>query len=65
MAFLAGIANGISGCIGLSLPAMVAATWFPLNERTTATGKLAIPLNIYDASYDAIYCFQIIFIIPV
>ncbi|XP_018013542.1 uncharacterized protein LOC108670588 isoform X2 [Hyalella azteca] len=36
------ISAGISGCLTLSLPAMVAATWFPANERTTATAVAAL-----------------------
>lgn len=36
------ILNAFAACLTLSLPAMVAATWFPPDERTTATAVGAL-----------------------
>jgi hypothetical protein len=36
--------SGVAGCISASVPSQMSETWFPLNERTTAT-TLAVIAN--------------------
>ncbi len=44
MCHICAILNGIAGIIVFSAPSAVSATWFPPEERTTATG-IALVLN--------------------
>ncbi len=44
MCHICAILNGVAGIIIFSAPSAVSATWFPPEERTTATG-IALVLN--------------------
>ncbi|MPC95091.1 hypothetical protein E2C01_090288 [Portunus trituberculatus] len=41
MCHVSSVLFAFAACFTLSLPAMVAATWFPPSERITATGEQA------------------------
>ncbi|RXG58953.1 Disrupted in renal carcinoma protein 2-like protein [Armadillidium vulgare] len=40
------IINGMGSCLTLSLPAMLSSTWFPMEERATATAVAAVATQL-------------------